>query len=192
MGVRPEGPLRCLPHPIPNSRETELGGGRTKAQMYTSPGLFSTGRLLFTRESPAQRALLWLPGPTPHLSEGGLEVGSAQGCQDAMDGRGAGPPLQPGSKDTVQAQPDAPSLVLRDQPARQRQGEGSPRAWSAWHGGAREPDTGDRAGGSPLTPSLRQRRSWFIPILQTETEAQRDHGLSTQLSSKGAGDVLGR
>lgn len=48
-----------------------------------------------------------------------------------MDGRGAGPPLQPGSKDTVEAQPDAPSLVLRDQPAWQGQGEGVCLGWGS-------------------------------------------------------------
>lgn len=43
--------------------------------MYTLPVLFSTGQLLFSRESPAQRGLLWLPSPTPHLSEGVLRRG---------------------------------------------------------------------------------------------------------------------
>lgn len=32
-------------------------------------------KLLFSRESPAQRDLLWLPSPTSHLSEGVLKWG---------------------------------------------------------------------------------------------------------------------
>lgn len=59
--------------------------------MSTLPVLFSNGQLLFTSESPAQRDLLWLPGPTPHLSEGVLRQGQLRAGRTPWMAEGLGP-----------------------------------------------------------------------------------------------------